>query len=244
LGSDPDGNLVAPVKINDTWHVTGDLNVRPRTYLKIALQSLSKLVEAIPELKLIVLAPIPRYVTEKCCNHPEHVKNFSDPGYYDEISASLERVDDLLTAWLQAIPVPSLLIDYRSGTDEPDLPVTDLTVGGSPVWQPGDPVHASQRLYSKVAEAICGSLDKLGVPDPAGAAKRPRLKSIVVWQQQSARKGLKPVTPQSWSAGTLPAPPKRGSQGGRFRGNRGWPRGYNSWRGPRGRGRFWAPRKY
>jgi hypothetical protein len=93
------------------------------------------LVEAFPDIKLIVLAPIPRYVTEKCCTNPEHIKNFPDPGYYDEISASLERVDDLLTAWLQAIPTPSLLIDYRSGTDEPDLPAADLTVGGSPVWR-------------------------------------------------------------------------------------------------------------
>jgi hypothetical protein len=36
-GTDTDGNLVDPVKIDNTWHIPGDLNIRPKSYLKIAL---------------------------------------------------------------------------------------------------------------------------------------------------------------------------------------------------------------
>jgi hypothetical protein len=245
--SDPEGNLVAPVKQNNGWHIVGKLNVRPRPYLKIVLQALKKITDAFPDAKLIILSPMPRYVGTKCCDAADHVTNFADPNYADDISAALERVDEILTAWLQAQPNTSLLVDYRSGTDEPEVSLHDLTVDGVPVWGVDDPVHATPQLYWKLAGAVGAALDELGMA-ASGQPKRPRLESLVVRPAEKGGVGKKPAVPQSWSAGILPQNQQRGGGGGR----RGWPRNWRGcgrggcfWRGPAGRGRgaFWAPKK-
>jgi hypothetical protein len=93
------------------------------------------------------LDPIPWYVLSKCCECGEHITNFSDPGYIADISEGLEMVDEMITRWLQSIPTPSMVVDYRAGTDEPDLPLPDLCTGGMSVWQLADPVHATPELY-------------------------------------------------------------------------------------------------
>jgi hypothetical protein len=246
-GSDSEGNLTVPVKINGDWHVVGEMNVRPRPYLKIVLQSLKKITDALPDSKLIVLSPMPRYVSTKCCEAADHITNFSEPTYANEISASLERVDELLTAWLQAQPNISILMDYRTGTDEPEAEPRDLMVDGMLVWGADDPVHAAAPLYWKLAEAIATALEDMG-PAVSGLPKRPRLESLVVRPVSRGSAATKPVAPQSWSAGILRQNPQRGGGSGRRgwpRNRRGWGRGGRFWRGTgvRGRGAFWAPKK-
>jgi hypothetical protein len=36
-GTDSDGNMTEPVKIDDKWHITGELNILAKSYLKIVL---------------------------------------------------------------------------------------------------------------------------------------------------------------------------------------------------------------
>jgi hypothetical protein len=88
------------IKIGDTWHITGELNIRPKAYLKIQLQYFKPVLNTFPETKLVVVAPLPRYLHRKCCESPDHISNFSESSYLSEISDELEKVDDLLTAWL------------------------------------------------------------------------------------------------------------------------------------------------
>jgi hypothetical protein len=38
----------------------------------------------------------------------------------------IEKVGDLLTAWLEATDTPSLLVDYRAGADQLTVLVRDL----------------------------------------------------------------------------------------------------------------------
>jgi hypothetical protein len=218
-GSDPEGNLGALVKQNDGWHIIGELNVRPRTYLKIVLQSLKKITDGFPDAKLIILSPMPRYVSTKYCDAADHVTNFADPNYADNISAALERVDELLTAWLQAQPNISLLVDYRSGTDEPEANLHDLTVDGVLVLGVDDPVHAIPQLYWKLAEAVGAALDELGMA-ASGQPKRPCLESLVVRPAEKGSAVKKPAAPQSWPVGILPQNQQKG--GGISR--QGWPR--------------------
>jgi hypothetical protein len=169
--------------------------------------------------------------------------NFSDPGYITDISEGLEMVDELITGWLQSIPTPSMVVDYRAGTDEPDLPLPDLCTSGMSVWQLADPVHAAPELYARLAQAVVNALDDLGMAVSCGHTKQPRLDSLVVKREISSPPAG--ARPQSWSACKLPAPPPNvggegsraqveGGPGGRGgRGNRG---GQNA-----GRGSFWRP---
>jgi hypothetical protein len=113
-GTDADGNFCDPVKVGDTWHIPGELNVRTKSYLKVVLSHLKVVTNSFPETKILTVLPIPRYVTGKCCDHDNHVSNFADPGFLADISDGLWKVEDLLTGWLQSLPVVGMIIDFRA----------------------------------------------------------------------------------------------------------------------------------
>jgi hypothetical protein len=254
-GTDTDGNLADPLKIDDGWHVTGELNVRPKSYLKVVINHLKMVTEILPDAKVAVLAPIPRYVAHKCCENPEHITNFMDISYHSDISEGLDKVEDLLTAWIHTLPNEGLLIDYRAGVDNGSVPAADMTVGGDSIWE-DDPVHPAPPLYNKLVAEVTTALSDYGFHSEGGLSKRPRLESMVVRRQAPDLSA--PARPQSWSAGVFPDPPKRGN-GGKRSGLRGGQRGFSRGRAYRqrgggnvvrggpfrgGRGRFWAPRKF
>jgi hypothetical protein len=138
----------------------------------------------------------------KCCPDPEHVKNFGERTFQEEMAEDLDKVADLLTAWLEATDTPSLLVDYRAGTEQPTLPVPDLTVDGQSIWQQMDPVHPTAALYAKLAELIFASLDELDAAAAGNAPKCARLESVVVRKVASVVNNN--PSKQSWSLGILP----------------------------------------
>jgi hypothetical protein len=250
-GTDTDGNFCDPVKVGDTWHIPGELNVRTKSYLKVVLSHFKVVTNSFPETKILTVLPIPRYVTGKCCDNENHVSNFADPGFLADISDGLEKAEELLTGWLQSLPVVGMIIDFRAGTDEPGADLPYLTTSGDSVWQASDPVHPSASLYSSLAEEIRAALAEYDVSEAGqgGCSKRPRLESMVV--RKAGKSNDAPARPQSWSLGILPDQ-QRLSRGGQQGGNRGG-RGHTGrgrgrlrgWRGFSGRGpKFWAPRKY
>jgi hypothetical protein len=76
-GTDPDGNHIDPQKIDGEWHIIGDLNVRSKSYLKNVLGHLKKITDSAQDCKIVMLAPVPRYLHAKCCADPDHVKNLA-----------------------------------------------------------------------------------------------------------------------------------------------------------------------
>jgi lysophospholipase L1-like esterase len=233
-GTDSQGNLIDPQKIDNIWHIPGELSIRPKPYIKNILVQLKKISDSWPDNKIILMVPILRYLHKKCCDQQDHITNFGDPDF-QEVAAEIEKVSDLLTAWLQAGQAPGLLVDFRASTDIPDAGLVDLTIDGQSIWMQQDPVHPAPALYSRLAESIYASLDELDAANVGGAPKRPRLESIVV--KKSGNTGNKIVSRQSWSAGILPAnsskPGPAGRGRGRGAGQSGWPRRGRGWGGGR-----------
>jgi hypothetical protein len=62
-GTDSKGNYIDPFKENGKWHIPGQLTVRAKSYVKQTLKNLTAVSEAAPDLKLLALLPLPRYVT-------------------------------------------------------------------------------------------------------------------------------------------------------------------------------------
>jgi hypothetical protein len=153
------------------------------------------------------VAPIPRYLTGKCCSNLAHVKNFADPDFQD-IQLELEKVSDLITAWLQAGTTPSLVVEYRVVADAPEAPAPELTIDSQSIWQEVDPVHPTAAFYAKLSEAIFSALDDLEAAPSGSAPKRAWLESIVV--KKAANQTTNPANCHSWSAGILPSPTPRG----------------------------------
>jgi hypothetical protein len=164
-----DGNTIEPVRQNDGWHITGELNIRTKSYLKVLLGHLKIVTESFPELKIMVLLPIPRYVSGKCCDNADHITNCDDSAFVAEISDGLERVEELVTGWLQTLPNTGLTEDFRAGTDEPGCQLPDQTAGGDSIWNLADPVHPVAALYNSLAAAIAAAMSDFG-PDPAGSS--------------------------------------------------------------------------
>jgi hypothetical protein len=193
--------------------------------------------------KLVILVPIPRYVTGKCCNAAQHITNISDPEYIAEMDSTIELVEDLLTAWGQSVTDWSDIFHYRTVMDDPDDATASLTVQGETIWTTEDPVHASLVLYKALAADI---LNLIGVSEDASAdvgagagppAKRARLESVVVQRKVSVAPKVPTRSTASWSTGTLPPTRGRGGRGGGgsgrgrpFRG-RGWGRARPYYRG-------------
>jgi hypothetical protein len=212
--------------------------------VKTVLKNLSKILDSFPELKILAMLPIPRYVTEKCCSDPEHITNYDSATYLDDISDKLEGADELVRAWAQSRPcAAAATIDYRMVLDEPAADLGEQKMDGGHIWADGDPVHAVPAVYSAVSLSIISSIDEFGGDVSEPQRKRPRLESVIVRPKKRPEQQAKPKL-QGWSSGVLPDPGEsargggyRGGPRGRQRGGRplrGWPRFTRWWRAARG----------
>jgi hypothetical protein len=242
-GTDNKGNPADPEKIERKWHITGELCIRPKDYVKNTLNKLNFIREANPENTIILLVPIPRYVMQNCCENSGHISNRKDPSFELEMMTDLEIVEDLITAWGQAHCSPTHIINFRTVTDEPDANLSNLKIGGISIWLESDPVHASPVLYTALAQAIaatCANLSDDNAMEPA--TKRQRLESVVVTPEKPATGNAVLSRAPSWSTGQLPernmtGQRGRGQRGHYYRGQRGnWP---TFVRGRAGRGSGW-----
>jgi hypothetical protein len=84
FSTDDKGNPADPFKNGGKWHITGNLSARPKTHLKNTLNNLKFIHADLADCKLIILMPIPRYVTSPCCADPEHITNIRDADYEPE----------------------------------------------------------------------------------------------------------------------------------------------------------------
>jgi hypothetical protein len=252
-GSDTDGNPVNAVKLDDNcWHVIGDLTIRPKSVIKKTLQNCTDIFNGTVPDNLLVLAPIPRYVTKKCCTDPDHVTNFDSPDYATEMAAELDQIDELLTGWALNITEKSGVFNIQCLADITDAPLSELTFQEAALWPANDPVHVIGPAYTALARVISAHLkaDDDGTENPP---KRPRLASVVVQREEAASNSRgRPAAAASWSTGMLPPVRRGGARGGynaydgtfwrgrgsgmRFGGGYGGYRGQCS-RGGRGRGR-------
>jgi hypothetical protein len=106
-GTDKKGNHTDPVKLGGSWHVRGQLSIRPKSYIKNTLKMCDDIVNAVGGAKLILLLPLPRYIKGSCCPDPEHVTNLNSPDFVDDISGGLEMVEEVLHSWVQSMERPA-----------------------------------------------------------------------------------------------------------------------------------------
>jgi hypothetical protein len=240
-GTDGKGNPSDPVKIGGIWHVVGDLTIRPKSVLKNILQSCGDIFGS-KNPHVICLVPVPWYIVAKCCPDREHIKNYTETDYSQDIESGLELAEDLLTGWSQNITSRADIINFRSVTDDPEQLLQDLRFEDEPIWAEEDPVHCSPRVYSAMAGSIADMLSNVfAESDAEPAAKRQRLESVVVQRSGAASNAAPSRSTASWSTGSLLPSRGRGGKarglphrGRSFRGRqRGWYRPFF-----RGHGRF------
>jgi hypothetical protein len=254
MGTDEEG-LPTPATVGEggTYHVPGSLIVAPAPEIKNILgnyQQLGKLCATCHQVTLV--APIPRYVTSKCCNNQNHVDNYDSEDFEFEITAGIAMHKKLLEGWAVEHNLNFGLIDATELVD-PVEPVlrNRQTHSGIPLWTTWDPVHLVVEAYQEMADAILfpgndsvDGTDADSIPSSEsveGGQKQRRPEAVITGQlAQPAKKGKSGPErqPAGWllgkaewgrahgRAGHMPAPGQRAErhyQRGRTAWNRrGW----------------------
>jgi hypothetical protein len=146
--------------------------------IKQTLKNLTAESEAAPDLKMLVLLPLPRYVTEKCCPDPEHITNFGSDSYLGKISDELEVIGDLVRDWAHnKHSAAATVVDYRMVLDDASAELDRQKIDGNALWAADDPVHGIPALYSAIGLCILANIDEMGGEVSEPLQKWPGLKA-------------------------------------------------------------------
>jgi hypothetical protein len=172
-GTDPEGNPKDSGKNADgKWHIEGDLVFRPRSVIKKTLNLCADLFRNDKPHNLVVMSPVPRNVSGKCCKDDKHISNFDDPLYNTEMMTELDSVDDLLTGWGQNLTENAEIINIRSISDIPDASLSELTFQEQPLWSKEDPVHCIGPAYVAMARLVRDHMLTEELAEEGGAPPR------------------------------------------------------------------------
>jgi hypothetical protein len=110
MGTDEEG-LSSPAFAGEysTYHIPGSLTVASAASVKKILSNCSMVGKLCSGANMVVLvAPLPRYLTKKCCDDPDHTENFNceDEDFESEIVAGIE-----LHKWAHKLNMNFRLVD-------------------------------------------------------------------------------------------------------------------------------------
>jgi hypothetical protein len=83
---------------NGKYHCPGSLCVITSHMIKKVLNSLSPVIDTLKQSK-VILSPVMRYVSSKCCKDQSHVDNFGTKGLQRDLINGLENILELLQGW-------------------------------------------------------------------------------------------------------------------------------------------------
>jgi hypothetical protein len=168
-------NISKCVAEDDGFHVNGSLVVAPDFFIKNQIELLKLLVSYCGGRTVLILCPVPRYATFRCCDDPGHCTNFDDPAYLTTLINDLARVQ---AAIKKAIPEATAVdtLDTLAGQGTKNMESKVEVVKNC--WSQ-DPVHANLHAYFKLASNTIQLIEGgLKGPSPANSNnKRQRVAS-------------------------------------------------------------------
>jgi len=85
-----DGNMVHLKRgKDDKFHVVGESVLAPKKMHYNAFKQSLQVLEAVKDVKKIVLSPLPRYWDSSCCDNPTHVTNRKEEGYKKRLESTV-----------------------------------------------------------------------------------------------------------------------------------------------------------
>jgi hypothetical protein len=71
------------------YHITGELSVADRSEFKDIFNSAVPLLRGGGQYQKVIITPLLRYSSRKCCRNPDHITNFGKENYYTLLGAKL-----------------------------------------------------------------------------------------------------------------------------------------------------------
>ncbi len=146
MGSESEGMPAHAIKQTGTFHITGamegDLTVLMKKVIAVVGPMLQ---ETVGVARLILLAPLPRYVGAKCCSEPDHNTNFSDDDYKTTIDSTVDNCKNVLKLE-EARYANAVVIDPMEALTEIGGKICSSL--GTSAWE--TPVHLTRAAYADV----------------------------------------------------------------------------------------------
>ncbi len=144
---------------------------------------------------MILLIPLPRYLSEKCCSDPSHITN-KDNSCYEQTMREAKAMAEMkrLKNVIFFNPMEPLGL-INDDFDEDRI----LQLWGA------DPVHPKEEAYALITEHLLAFANQqIGEKRTAEAAAEAAAKAGPSTTQAATTKAAKPVRCESWIAGAEP----------------------------------------
>ncbi len=152
---------------DDGFHVNGSLVVAPDFFIKNQIELLKILVSYCKGHTVLIMCPVPRYITFRCCDDPGHCTNFDDPAYLATL------ISDLAQVITKAIPEATAVDTLEAIAGQGNKSMYSKVEVVKSCWSQ-DPVHANLHAYYKLASNTIQMIEGgLKAPSSSGS-KRPR----------------------------------------------------------------------
>ena len=174
-----------PVRIGGKYHITGKLAVVGAEEFKALFALALKIIRAAQQAKVILISPMYRYVTGRCCRDDSHISNFEEPEFTKRLGNSMQALGKQLRSlvwhrhWknVQVInPAAHMGIGTPNSlsSEEADLQLASLLQ----MWGK-DPVHPTAAAYDQLAEtllvkaaALTEKPEQLVLPQATGTSQK------------------------------------------------------------------------
>jgi hypothetical protein len=202
MGTDDEGLPLPAFRSGDgSYHVAGMLTTAPPTTLKRTLDLCTQIGKKLANTKVILVCPTPRYVLEKCCNDPNHIDNFNNDDYGDDLTDFQDQHRRLLGGWGVSLGLNFDIFDLTAVVGPVELTLGKRTTStGASIWSERDSVHLSREAYMDAASAIievASGSGNTGLGDSASSAgtsdslKRKQPDSVVTFPFQPPKRKLR-----------------------------------------------------
>jgi hypothetical protein len=103
MAQDETGHTLPARKAPDGhFHVDGELIVGGKEVQMKLFKLLDPIWDLDKDRKMVVISPMPRYITGSCCDDPQHIPNRSAQNYESVLQSGLEGVKNAMKAYLHS----------------------------------------------------------------------------------------------------------------------------------------------
>jgi hypothetical protein len=161
---------IPPRRLDGRLHFDGDIVVADKAAAIKMLRLCRPAFNATGDIPTVMMGPLPRYVTNACCNDPEHMANRSTPGFMSKMKKELEVVNRTIKEFLHG--------DGYSNIRAMDPWVGLRHLETSQVWG-NDPVHVKRENLACLVEGVKITLSKISPKrrresQPGPPSKKPK----------------------------------------------------------------------
>ncbi len=240
-----DGQLSAISKLEDgVYHVVGEIVIVHEITLAEAVTNLKRIILACGDMRIIIITPGPRYLTQPCCCSNEHCTYLLIPESGLKMMTDLSRLHLFIQRRLSSspnvvvVPAGELLVGKKAASSEEML--SAFSSWGT--------VHGSTASYTRMALSLVDChfskmppATPVVPPRPPQHQKRPRAESTSSYDSSSEYSQPIPALSSFRSPGPSRLPSLRGftrggSRGSGFGPGNPFPRGFKMGKFGGGRG--------